>query len=170
MAPNSELFSILCPVSLHCGSPDTCFLLNTKEVSTFTEPICQLQFFFLSTILDASNFFLVCFTGFLPLGYISCSFITQSPEGQPSQAAACANGTRLQGSQTTGRNQGLSLTSLFLGWCLWQLLAFSHGASSHTWQCRLPPDAPALLSPPQCVDLEDPAAGFVANLETAPPS
>lgn len=64
MAPNSELSSILCSLFLHCGSPDTCFLLNTKEVSAFTELICWLQFFFLSIILDASDFFLVCFYRF----------------------------------------------------------------------------------------------------------
>lgn len=91
------------------------------------------NFFFLppQMPLNLFLFFFFFFTGFLSLRYIPCPLFALSPEGQPLQAAACANGKHLQGSQKTGGNQGLSLTSLFLRCCLWQLLALSHSASSH---------------------------------------
>lgn len=41
---------------------------------------------------------------------------------------------------------------------------------AHTWQLCLSPDAPAFISPPHCVNLGDPEACFVTNLETSLPS
>lgn len=168
--PKFRVLSIHFP-TLHHGSPDTCSILNAKEGSNFDELICWLPvYFFLSSILDTSKSFHVCFADFLSLRCIPCSLFTLCHL----KDKVCRRLHEPMGNVYKGdRRQG---EAKVFPWPLYSLGDVSGSCwhfptvPAHTWQLRLPPDAPELISLPQCVDLGDPAACFPDNVEAVPPS